>query len=152
MITPLHTESKDLEALLSNAVTSLVSSWFSPAEIEAGAPLVSWQHVFATQEPTLVFVYKVAGRVVGAVGLDRDEIRGPFVAAGPRQRAVTQALLDHACETASHFGWASIAVRVTDRLTYAVVRQSGFAPDGQTSWQVGALEIPALQFRLSPAA
>lgn len=148
MITKFRNEYREVAAVFTQAAHLLASRWFTPAEIDAGAPELSLSQWKARCRDCRLFVYKVDAKVLGFVGLHRDgRLEGPFVQSGFRSPAVAQALLDHATAVAQSDGQEIFTTVVVDRTARDLFRGSGFVLQGPTNWNLGSLTVPAVEFR-----
>jgi len=147
MITKFKNEYREVADVYTQATHHLASHWFTPAEIDAGAPALRASQWVARCRACRLFVYKVEGKVRGFVGLHDDgKIEGPYVHSGPRGLAVAQALLDHVTAVARDHGRDPFVV-VADRTARDLFRGSGFVLQGPTLWNLGSLSMPAVELR-----
>lgn len=147
MITKFKNEYREVAAVFTQATHLLASRWFTPAEIDAGAPALHDAQWKARCRNCRLFVYKVDGKVLGFVGLHNDgKLEGPFVQSGARGLAVAQALLDHASAVASDQGREPFVV-VADRTARDLFRGSGFVLQGPAHWNLGSLSVPGIELR-----
>ncbi len=145
----LPSEAEAVSELIVTAVRKDLPGWYDPEVVEGLAAGNSPDAVRSHGPKQTDYVYLVDGRIVGMVGVKRNEIGHLYVAVECARRGIGRKLVAFAADLFGQAGWEDMFVYAS---LYAVgfYERCGFAAEGRGSFPVGGgAELEYVQLRRS---